>query len=192
MPIAQMELLLNSNLQLTLQAFSVARIVCGTVWNVSGLAWADLQAFGAVAQTLHLGPGPGLQARPLGLLAQRKGRRNPTCNPSESEGLHVSFFKEFEGLQVGLRPSATCGKVPPPPAPPLPSAQQAMPSAARRPPHPPLPDWFALPPPRGPRCSSFPYITRTARPHSSLSPLAGPARRLLTAGWRARNQKKAL
>ena len=29
--------------------------------------------------------------------------RNPTCNPSEIKGLHVSVFKKFEGLQVGLR-----------------------------------------------------------------------------------------
>ena len=98
------------------------------------------------------GPWPWAPTQAPGRLAQRKGRRNPTCNPSESEGLHVSLFKEFEGLQVGLRPFAACGKVLPTAPPPLPSVHPAMPSAAPLAPLPRLPTLpRSHPPPPGGR-----------------------------------------
>ena len=45
------------------------------------------------------GPWPWAPTQAPGPLAQRKGRRNPTCNPSD-----------FEGLQVGLRLPFRCAK----------------------------------------------------------------------------------
>ena len=91
--------------------------------RVADDAWGGARGSGLVAEA-HRHPKPfGAEpfprwASPIPLASGNRGAtphppgtlfgapergRNPTCNPSEVKGLHVSLSQKFEGLQVGLR-----------------------------------------------------------------------------------------